>query len=90
MVFLSVGIQTVPLNLQWLVLRMGSTDFLHCRVADSIWLERAESLITISDSFHGSLFRALTSFTVVLPVNNSLVRRIGLLLLGPTTHYRES
>ena len=34
-----------PLNLQWLVLRVGGAD-LHCCVADSIWLERAESLIT--------------------------------------------
>ena len=78
-----------PLNSQWLVLRIGDADFFHCWVTDSVWLERAESLIT-SDSFHGGLFRALTSFTVVLPVNNSLVRHVGLLLLGPTTHYRES
>ena len=35
-----------PLNLHWLVLRIGGADFLHCWVADSIWLERAESLIT--------------------------------------------
>ena len=28
----------------------------------------------------------LTSFTAVLPVNNSLVRHVGLLLLGPVTH----
>ena len=36
----------VPLTSQWLVLRIGGADFLHCWVADSIWLERAESLIT--------------------------------------------
>ena len=38
----------VPLNSQWLVLRIGGTDFLHCWVANSIyaWLEHAESLIT--------------------------------------------
>ena len=36
-----------PLNSQWLVLRIGGTDFFrHCWVADSVWLERAESLIT--------------------------------------------
>ena len=35
-----------PLNSQWLVLRIGGVDFLHCWVANSIWLERAESLIT--------------------------------------------
>ena len=75
----------VPLNSQWLVLRVGGADFLHCWIDDSIWLERAESLIITlykSDSFHGSLFRVLTSFTTVLPVNNSLVCSLGLLLLG--------
>ena len=41
----------VPLKSQWLVLRIDGTDFLHCWVANSIWLnsiwlERAESLIT--------------------------------------------
>ena len=36
----------MALNSQWLVLRIGGADFLHCLVADSIWLERAESLIT--------------------------------------------
>ena len=35
-----------PLNSQWLVLRIGGTDFLHYWVTDSIQLERAESLIT--------------------------------------------
>ena len=82
--------ERTPLNSQWLVLRIDGTDFLHCWVVNSIWLERAESLITISDSFNGGLFRVLTSFTAVLPVNNSLARRVGLLLLGPMTHYRES
>ena len=44
--FSSVGAQTAPLNSQWLVLRIGGADFLHCLVTDSISLERAESLIT--------------------------------------------
>ena len=48
----------------------------------------------LSGSFHGGLFRALTSFTAVLPVNNSLVRRVGSAfseaLSWPVTHYRES
>ena len=35
-----------PLNLHWLVLRIGGADFLHCWVIDSVSLERAESLIT--------------------------------------------
>ena len=35
----------VPLNSQWLILRIGGTDFLHCWVTDSISLECAESLI---------------------------------------------
>ena len=52
---------------------IGGTDFLHFWVADSIWLECAESLITISDSFYGGLFRVLASFIAVLPVNNSLI-----------------
>ena len=34
-----------PINSQWLVLRIGDADFLHCWVANSIWLELAESLI---------------------------------------------
>ena len=44
--FSSVGARTAPLNSQWLVLRIGGANFLHCWVANSIWLERAESLIT--------------------------------------------
>ena len=28
----------VPLNLQWLVLRIDGTDFLHCCVTDSLHL----------------------------------------------------
>ena len=87
MVFRAWAHEQVPLNSQWLVLRIGGADFLHCWVAKfSIWLESAESLITI----YGGLFRALTSFTVVLPVNNLLVHHVGLLLLGPATHYCES
>ena len=46
MVFRVWAHERVPLNSQWLVLRIGGTDFLHCWVADSIWLQRAESLIT--------------------------------------------
>ena len=38
--------ERAPLNSQWLVLGIGGADFLHCWVANSIWLERAESLIT--------------------------------------------
>ena len=37
-----MGAQTVPLNLQWLVHRIGDADFW---VADSIWLECAGSLM---------------------------------------------
>ena len=46
MVFRVWAHKRTPLNSQWLVLRIGGTDLLHCCVADSIWLERAESLIT--------------------------------------------
>ena len=46
MVFREWVHEWVPFNLQWLVLRIGGANFLHCWVADSIWLERAESLIT--------------------------------------------
>ena len=35
----------------WLVLRIGGTDFIHCWVVDSIWLERAESLITFMAAY---------------------------------------
>ena len=38
--------ERAPLNSQWLVLRIGGADFLHFWLADSIRLERAESLIT--------------------------------------------
>ena len=44
--FLSVGAQTMPLNSQWLVLRIGDADFLHCWAADSIRLECAKTLLT--------------------------------------------
>ena len=46
MVFRAWAHERSPLNLQWLVLRIGGADFLHCLVANSIWLEPAESLIT--------------------------------------------
>ena len=36
----------VLLNSQWLVLSIGGANFLHCWVANSMRLERAESLIT--------------------------------------------
>ena len=63
------------LNLHWLVLRIGGTDFLHCWATDSIRLECAESLI--SNSFHGTLFRMSANFRVVLHViRNSLVHRV--------------
>ena len=44
--FSSMGARTGAINLQWLVLRIGGADFLHCWLANSVWLERAESLIT--------------------------------------------
>ena len=40
------GDERAPLNLQWLVLRIGGTNFLHCWLVDFVWLECAESLIT--------------------------------------------
>ena len=46
MVFRGWTHERVPLNSQWLVLRIGGANFLHCWVADSIWLELAKSLIT--------------------------------------------
>ena len=46
MVFRAWAHKRVSLNSQWLVLRIGGADFLHSWVVDSIWLERAESLIT--------------------------------------------
>ena len=46
MVFQAWAHERVPLNSHWLVLRIGGADFLHCWATDSIWLERAESLIT--------------------------------------------
>ena len=77
MVFQAWAHERAPLNSQWLVLRIGGADFLHCWVTDSISLERAESLITKQYcSFNGGLFRALINFTPVLPVNNTLIRRI--------------
>ena len=45
MVFQAWVHEHTPFNLHWLVLRIGGADFLHCLVTDSIWLERAESLI---------------------------------------------
>ena len=74
MVFQVWAHKRTQLNSQRLVLRIGGADFFHCWVADSVWLECADSLL--SDSFHGSLFRALTNFRPVLPVNNSLVRHV--------------
>ena len=46
MVFRAWAHEREPLDSQWLVLRIGGADLLHCWVANSIWLERAESLIT--------------------------------------------
>ena len=45
MVFQVWAHEWAPLNSQWLALMIGGADFLHCRVANSMWLERAESLI---------------------------------------------
>ena len=57
--------ERAPFNSHWLVLtdRIGGANFLHCWVTDY-------------SSFNGGLFRALTNFTVVLPVNNSLVHHL--------------
>ena len=46
MVFRAWMHEQVPLNSQWLVLRIGGADFLHRWVGDSTWLECAKSLIT--------------------------------------------
>ena len=46
MVFRAWAHERAPLNSQWLVLRIDGADFLHSWVADSLLLERAESLIT--------------------------------------------
>ena len=46
MVFRAWMHERASLNLQWLVLRIGGGDFLHCWFVDSIWLECAESWIT--------------------------------------------
>ena len=46
MVFRAWAYERAPLNSRWLVLRIGGADFLHCWVANSIWLKRAELLIT--------------------------------------------
>ena len=40
MVFRAWAHERVPLNSQWLVLRIGGTDFLHCQVADSTYMVR--------------------------------------------------
>ena len=44
--FLSTVHKQMPLNSQWLALSIGAANFLHCWIANSIWLERAESMIT--------------------------------------------
>ena len=82
MVFRVWADKRVPLNLQWLVLRIGGANFLHCWATDSISLERAESLITKQYSFNGSLFRTLTNFTPVLPVNNTDLSRTACFFLA--------
>ena len=46
MVFRAWAHKQTPLNPQWLVLRIGGANFFYCWVADSVWLERAESIIT--------------------------------------------
>ena len=88
--FSSMVHEQVPLSSQCLVFRIDGDDFLHCWVTYSIWLDHAESLI-INNSFHGSLFRALTNSRAVLRVNNSLIFvTYGMLLLGLLSHYHES
>ena len=34
-----------------LILRIGGTDFFHCLFTDSVWLERAELLITFMAAY---------------------------------------
>ena len=51
MVFQAWAHERASLNSQWLVLRIGGADFLHCWVVDSIWLERVESLITFMAAY---------------------------------------
>ena len=46
MVFRAWAHERAPLNLQWLVLRIDGADFLHSWAANSLWLGRAEALIT--------------------------------------------
>ena len=46
MVYPAWAHKRTPLNSHRLVLRIGGVDFFYCWVANSIWLERAESLIT--------------------------------------------
>ena len=46
MVFRTWMHERISLNSQWLVLRIGDANFLHCWVVDSVWLELAKSLIT--------------------------------------------
>ena len=41
-----VGAKTGTVKCAMVVLRIGGANFLHCLLADSIWLECAESLIT--------------------------------------------
>ena len=47
MVFEAWAHKQMSLNLQWLVLRIGGANFFHCWVADSVWLECAESLLHV-------------------------------------------
>ena len=46
---------------EWLinVLRIGGANFLHCSVANFIWLDCAELLITKQYSFHGECLQIL-------------------------------
>ena len=46
MVFQVWAHKRMPLNSHWLVLKISGAHFLHCWVADSVWLECAETLIT--------------------------------------------
>ena len=66
--FLNMG---EPLNSQWLVLRIDGTDFLHCWVANSVWLEHAELVIALMVAY-----LEFTNFKAVLHVNNSLIRYV--------------
>ena len=78
--FFSVAHEQAPLNLQWLVLRIGGANFLHCWGTDSIWLEHAGFLIRISDTVQSSYnftnSRVATHFRAWLHAKSCRVPRL--------------